>query len=193
MKLSKDQVRNALLILALGVAFAFYGALRLSRLHDTAALYIGLPLVLAVVISLVVTEKITTTALKVLTIALLLSPIIIGEGFICVIMASPIMYAVTFFVALLIEQIMKSRGKGDKPVKSTAALSLLFLLSLEGTTPFTTIDRHNEITVERIVPLSVAEVRQALAATPRFDKRPATFYTKLFLPPDNVSGRNNLV
>lgn len=191
MKLSRQQKRNALLTLALGIVFAFYGALRFSRLHDTAALYIGLPLLLAVVVSVAETEKPTQTALKVLTIALALSPLIIGEGFICVLMASPILYAVTFFVTLLVEQIIKAlKGKGgDKPLKSATGLLFIFLLSLEGTNPLMTVERYNEITVEKVVPRTVAQAMQSLSGPMGYEKRPSGFFTWLFLPPDRITGK----
>lgn len=188
MKLTPSQIRNALLVLALGVAFAFYGALRLKHIQDTAALYIGLPLMLAILVALIETKQLTPTALKVLTIAIALSPILIGEGFICVIMASPILYAVVFIVCALINLIRKAINDDEKPLKSAAGLLLVFLLALEGTTPMTTIDRHNEITVEKVIPLSAVEVRKALADAPKFDKRPAGFFTSLFQPPSKVSG-----
>jgi hypothetical protein len=187
-KLSPSQIRNALFVLSLGIAFALYGALRLTHVQNTAGLYVGLPLLLAVFVSLIETENIMATAMKVLTIALLLSPILVGEGFICVIMASPILFAVTFLVVVLIRLIRKGINDDETPFKSSTALFLMFLLSLEGTTPATTLDRHNQVSVERVVPLSVAEVKQALAATPKFDKRPDGFLTWLFQPPSKVIG-----
>lgn len=187
MKFSRNQIRNALLTLALGVIFAFYSALKLARLHDTAALYVGLPLALSLLVSLIETEKPSRTAMKVLTIAILLSPIIIGEGFICMIMASPILYGITYAATKAVESIRKSRKNKEMPLKAVTALTLLFLMSLEGTTPLLSMERYNEITVEKSVPLSVEEVKTAMSRAPKFDKKPDTFFMRLFPGPSTVT------
>ena len=185
MKLSKKQIRDFLLVVALGIVFGFYGSLRMTMLQDTAALYIGLPMLLAVTIALIETETPRATTYKVLTIALLLSPLLIGEGFICMLLAAPIMYAVAFIVGSLLNMMFT---KKDKKVHAAAGLALIFLLALEGVSPLMTVERMNEVTVEKIVALPAEKVKAALAGPLKYDNRPKSFYTWLFLPPDRVTG-----
>lgn len=185
MKLSKSQIRNVLLVAALGLVFGFYGALRMAILQDTAALYIGLPVLLAVVVALIDTETPRATTYKVLTIAILLSPLVIGEGFICMILAAPIMYAVAFIVGSLLNMLFR---KKEKKIHAAAGLACVFFLALEGVTPLTTVERLNEVTVEKTVPMGMAQARASLAGPMKYDRRPKSFFTWLFLPPDSVTG-----
>lgn len=185
MRLSKNQIRHLLLVVALGAAFAFYGALKMSRLHDTAALYIGLPMFLAAAVALIETKTARTTTYKVLTIAIALSPILIGEGFICMILAAPIMYSVAYIVGGLIDL---ARTYTNKKIPAAAGLAVICLLALEGTMPLTTPERLDEVSVEKTVNMSVHDVRTALSGPMKYDKKPKSFYTWLFLPPDRVTG-----
>lgn len=185
MRLSKDQIRHLLLVLALGLTFAFYGTLRMTQLQDTAALYIGLPMLLAASVALIETKNALTTIYKVLGIAIFLSPLLIGEGFICMLLASPIMYAVATIVGLLIDAI---RNRAQKKIQAAAGLTLVFMLALEGTVPLATIDRMNEVTVEKTVAMNIDDVRQSLSGPMKYDQKPKSFYTWLFLPPDRVTG-----
>jgi len=188
MTLSKNQLRKALLTLVLGTLFAFYAALKMTHLHDSAALYVGLPFLLALLVSLIETERPSRTAMQVLTIAILLSPIIIGEGFICMIMAAPILYIVTYIASATLHLLRKSLQEGDKSIKAASVLILIFALSAEGVTPLTSATRYNEVTVEKIIDKPAQDIRAAFAKTPSFDKRPDSFYTRLFPAPVTVTG-----
>src|SRR5690242_1070054 len=94
---AKEPLRWGLfsLVLALGIAGAVVVLLNRNDLTDSAALYIGIPLILALVLSL--TPKSTSAlgaTMKGMTIALLLSAIVFQEGYICILFAAPLFYAI---------------------------------------------------------------------------------------------------
>jgi hypothetical protein len=120
-----------------------------------------------------------------MTIALLMSGPILGEGFICIIMAAPLFYLVGAIIGLLID---RARRK-DKSVALHAVLLLpLLLSSLEGTTPELSFDRHEQITVRKIVNASPADVERALARQPVFDRTLPPFLRLKFPLPASTSG-----
>src|SRR5690349_23642979 len=90
-RITRNQWTLAAVILALAVAGVLYRVLVLHKLEQTAALFIGLPAVLAIILALTPQAKSATgMIMKVMTIALLMSGPILGEGFICIIMAAPL-------------------------------------------------------------------------------------------------------
>ena len=89
------------IIVALTASGIAYRLLVLHRLEQTSALFIGLPALLALVLALTPRAKsVTGIVMKGTTIALLLSAPILGEGFVCILMAAPIFYLIAFIVAL---------------------------------------------------------------------------------------------
>src|SRR4051812_30015431 len=72
-------------VLVIGVAGIVYTIFRKHNLHDSAALYMGLPLLLALGLSLTPKAKSARGAtMKGITISLLLAAIVFGEGYICI-------------------------------------------------------------------------------------------------------------
>lgn len=89
-----------------------YTILRKHNLYDSAALYIGLPLILALGLSLTPkTNSAMGATMKGMTIALLLSAVIFQEGYICILFASPIFYAVGAIIAYPIDRARKRKSK----------------------------------------------------------------------------------
>ena len=90
---TKSQWILASAILAITAAVLLYRILVWKRLEQTSALFIGIPAVLAMI--LVMTPRAKTTiglVCKVTAIALLLSGVFLGEGFICIVMESQIFF-----------------------------------------------------------------------------------------------------
>lgn len=88
-----------------GVVALLYWALILGRLDRSVAMFIGIPVVLGWLISLLsgrgpVTEVLVRTVLVLLILLVVLAPLL-GEGVICILMASPIVIAAVLLVALL--------------------------------------------------------------------------------------------
>ena len=155
------------LAIALAVAAILYRLLVLKRLEQTAALFIGLPSVLAIILALTPRAKSATgMILKGTTIALLLSGPVLSEGFICVIMTAPLFYLVGAVVGLAIDNQRKRR----RALRLHAVVLLpLLLSSLEGTMPALTFPTREQVTVTKSVGGSPAAFEQALARPPRFD------------------------
>src|SRR4026208_1525224 len=88
-----------------GVVALLYWALLLGRLDRSVAMFIGIPVVLGWLISLLsgrgpVTEMLVRTVLVLLILLVVLAPLL-GEGVICILMASPIVIAIVLLVALI--------------------------------------------------------------------------------------------
>src|ERR1700682_3281657 len=150
--------------LALAVAGVLYRLLVLGRLEQTAALFIGLPTVLAVLIALTPrAESATGLILKGTTLALLLSGPVLGEGFICIVMAAPLFYLIGAVVGVIID----NQRKRSQRLYGIVLLPLL-LSSLEGITPALTFAKREQVTVPRRLGISAAAFEAALARPPRF-------------------------
>lgn len=174
--------------LALAVGAIAYHLMHGSSLHQSVVFFIGVPAVLAVILSLTPKAKSATGMIvKGITLALLLSGIVFAEGFVCVLMAAPLFYLIGIAIGYPIDRVRRRRQSEGK-VYSIVGVGLL-LLSVEGAVPGTSFPKHETIRVTRSIDASVGEVRQALASTPDFDK-PLPFYLKLGFPrPVRATGK----
>jgi hypothetical protein len=122
-----------------------------------------------------------------ITFALLLSGPLLGEGFICIVMAAPLFYFVGWVVGLIVEVIRDHwrQHRPDDPGPPTAiyglALLPLLLLSLEGVHPALSFPREETVTTRRVLNLEPDQVEAALASPPRFD-RELPFYLGMGFP-----------
>ncbi|MGH2375595.1 MAG: hypothetical protein ACRDIC_19265 [bacterium] len=159
------------LIAALAVGRVAYDVLVRHRLQETAALFIGLPAVLAVVFALTPRARSATGAiLKGMTIALLLSALFLGEGLICILFAAPLFYLVGIVIGATIDY-LEDRRKGRLSKGMYGLILLPFLpLSMEGAIDAVSFPRVHTVTAERIVAATPAEVEDTLGRTPRFDR-----------------------
>lgn len=174
-------------VLVLGITGLVYTLLRKHHLHDSAALYMGLPLILALGLSLTQKAKsLMKATMKVITIALLLSAFVFQEGYICILFASPIFYAVGASIAYSIDRARKRRNK-NTTLQAAALATIAGVLSLEGTTDLTTIPRNNEIAVSKVINASLGDVRNQISKTPQFGQNKPVFL-KIFPYPAEMSG-----
>jgi len=164
-------------ILALALASIFYRVLSFGELEQTAALFIGMPTLLAAIVALLPPARsYTGTLLKVMTLLLLLSGVLLAEGFICIIMAAPLFYLVAVTAGVALDVLEPKRRSARVLV-----LAPLMMLSVEGVTEDLSAPRAEAVTVSRTVAASPAEVSAALAARPSFpDQLP--FYLRLGFP-----------
>jgi len=176
------------LVLAVGVASFMYRLLVLHKLEQTSALFIGLPVVLAILVILFVQPKSATGMLcMATTIALLVSGIFLGEGFICILMAAPLFYAVAVVIGIVIDF---TRKKGRSQGTMTCLLVVGFLpMSLEGVRPQLSFPREQTVVRESVVPRSGAEVEENLAGTPQFVDRLPGYLRMGFPRPTSAEGR----
>ena len=183
---NKPHWRLFFIVLVLGVAGIFYITLKRHDLYDSAALYLGLPLLIALGFSLMPKRKTAMGAtMKGMTIALLLSAYVFEEGYICILFAAPLFYGVG---AIIARQVDNARKRKEKTLQAAVVATIFALLSLEGTTELTTIPRENTVIASKIVSANIHDVREQLAKTPKFaDERPA--FLKIFPYPENIIGR----
>lgn len=182
--LSSAQVGVVFLIIALAGARLLYGVLSENGLRETAALFIGLPAFLAIIITLTPRAKSATgMIMKGMIIAMLMSGIFLQEGFVCILMASPLFLAVGYAIGRL------SDRNQEKGLKANALLLIPFLLlSLEGTSETLSFNRQHVVTVTRTIPAAEASIPALLAETPEF-RRPLPPFLRLGFPrPGEASG-----
>jgi len=167
------QKRARTWIIAWVLAFTVAGLLyRLLVTHQplgrTALMFLGLPVVLAALLSLTRPAKtITGSILFGITFVLLILGPIMGEGYLCILMAAPLFYGVGALVGAGIDAIDSIKEKRRRNSARCAALVLLLPMSLEGVFPATTIPRGQAVEVTRVVAAPVSAVEQALASNAR--------------------------
>src|SRR6476619_1288376 len=128
--LRQSQISVIAIIIAIAAAGTAYRLLVLKHLEQTAALFIGIPSIIAILLTLTPRPKsVTGMICKVMAIALLMSAPLLGEGFICIIMAAPIFFLVGIVIGVIIDRSRRS----DHPGGGMATCLVLFgLMSLEG-------------------------------------------------------------
>ena len=153
----------ALGIVAVTAVIAPFLLVRSDR-FDTAALFVGVPLVLAVIIALSPPAKsLHGLTFRVVTFGLLITSAFLHEGAACVLMAAPLVYGVAHLVAELVRQARQLRPQRRAAL---AVVPLLLLASLEGSAY--RVDPVQTVTTERVVAMSPAQVEQRLQRGPDF-------------------------
>ena len=157
-------------IAAVGAASLGYRLLVWHHLEQTSALFIGIPMLLAIVVVLFARPRSSTGLIvKAVTVALLVSGVFLGEGFICIVMASPLFYAVAIIIGAATNRMRKSGCQAGPTLMGLLVLALL-PMSFEGATTRLSFNRDEVITTERVVHAMPAEVRNAIAAQPSFNR-----------------------
>lgn len=184
---AKARVALAATIAVVAVASVVFRWLDGSGLQQSAALFIGIPAILAIAAAFSPTPRTALgVAFKAVTIGLLVSLIFLGEGMLCVLMSAPLFYAVAIIVGLAIDYL---RGRSRKPggtVVSCVALLSLVPMSLEGVTAGTSFAREASASETRIVRAPADAVERALFEVPRFDRALPAFLSKGFPRPTGV-------
>ena len=176
----------AAIIAAVAVASVAFRLIKGGQLQQTAALFVGIPALLAIVVVLAVSPRSAVgVACKAVTVGLLVSVVILDEGFLCVAMSAPIFYLVAIGIAKSAESLRRRRDPGAGTFSPWMLLMLMVPMSLDGTA-FTTFARDESVSESRIVHASAQDIQRALLQTPRFD-RPLPFYLRAGFPrPSNV-------
>lgn len=164
-------------------------AYRLAYAGDTertAALYVGVPLVLVVGLALLPRSRSATgMIMKGATIALVLACVLLPEGLVCLLFALPLVGVIAVVVGAPIDY-ARARKRREGPTLMVVTLPLL-LLSLEGVigSPF---DPSDAATARITVEATPDEVAAALGATPTFTDDLPTFLTLGFNRPTSATG-----
>jgi hypothetical protein len=167
----RPRIVLATLIVALAIGVIVYRALAMHRLDQTAALFIGVPTILAMVVVFGARPRSATgVACKAVTIGLLVSMLFLWEGVMCVLMSAPLFYLVAICVSWLMQYAMKPNDNAAMTLRSCLVLLLMVPMSLEGVTEFTTVNRDESVTASQIVSATPDAVERALFEPPRFDR-----------------------
>jgi hypothetical protein len=174
----------AAIIAAVALAAAGYRLLLGNGLGQTAALFVGIPALLAIATAFSPAKSTMGVALKSVTIGLLVSMIFLGEGMLCVLMSAPLFYAIAVLMAWSIGGLKNRDRKGLFP--SFLPLLAIVPMSLEGVTAMTTLERSAIVTETRIVNAPAADIAQAIHNTPRFDRSLPAYLSIGFPRPTSV-------
>lgn len=176
------------LIITLSAAGLVYLYLRNAPLQQTAVLYVGLPSLIAIMLTLFVRpHNALGITLMVITIGVLMSGVVFYEGIICMVMALPIFLLVGAIVVWFIQQIRRLfSGTPRLHIQVLLALALM-VMTLEGTHPYLSFERSQAVQIERTVDGSPAEVQAALAAPIHFAAE-LPLFLRLGFPTPSAAG-----
>ena len=160
--INNAQKTVALLIAAFFIGAVLYKLILHESLGQTAAMFIGIPAVLAIALALSPRpQSAKGSILRGIALFLLVIAPLLGEGYLCIIIASPLFFLVGLIVGALIDSDRASRG--------TTLSCIAFVLlpfTLEGVVPQLTHNRAQSVTVTQVVSAPVEQVEAAIAHTP---------------------------
>ncbi len=175
------------IVICVVVAMASLGYRILDRNHleQSSLLFIGIPLFLSIALACAPKPKSATgVIMKGITLALLLSGILLIEGVVCILMAAPLFYLVGGVIGHNVD-----RAKERKKLNS-CIVGVLLVCSLEGVVDALSFERAESVTVECEVELPIEEARELLIQGPQFDLDEIPAFFRLGFPlPQSVEGR----
>jgi hypothetical protein len=167
-------------VAVIAVASLAYKWLVYHRLEQTSALFVGLPALLSILILVATRPKSATgMACKATAVALLVSGMFLGEGFVCILMAAPLFFGIAILAGAAVDAAHR-RGR-SRTTMSCLLVLVLLPMSFEGVTPGLSFPREETVSVERVVPRSATAVESNLAGMPLF-KGKLPFYLGLGFP-----------
>lgn len=155
------------LAVAFGAGSFLYRWLRHIHLGQSAAMFLGIPSVLAILVAL--TPKVRTVTggiVKGITLALLIVAPLLGEGYLCILFAAPLFYVVGIVIGLIVDWFRR-----DRAATLGCVAVLLLPMCLEGVVPVLTFDREQSVTVTRLVDAPARDLEAALAKSPNVAMR----------------------
>jgi len=149
------------LVIALTVGAILYRALTHQALTHSAAMFLGVPAVLAILLAFTPKAKsLTGGIVKGITLFLLIVAPLLGEGYLCILIASPIFYLVGIIIGLIAD----AARKRDRQKATLSCVAVLFLpMCLEGVVPQWSLPREQVVESTRIVAAPATAVEAALA------------------------------
>jgi hypothetical protein len=173
------------------IASLTHRMLSLRGLEHTSLVFIGIPAIIGIVVVLMPrSTSVTGVILKAITLALALSGILLGEGFVCILFAAPLFYLVGIIIGVAADW---NARRNENRVNGTVMVVLLILgpSSLEGVIPGFEFGRDTTVTRTRVVAGSASDVEAALGRVPRFERELPAFF-KLGFPTPGATGGEGL-
>ncbi len=173
-------------ILAVTVVTALLARVLIQAgLNQVAAFYVGLPMIASTALFWTDTPKrrvVWRGHVGEATLVLCFTALVLFEGFLCFIFAAPIYYLAVGIAFYINRQIFKLKTrKGNKAMAATLPV-LALILSAEGLTAATTLDRQNETTYRAVTHQTIAQLKTNMAQPIRFDQPRHWFLTVFPLP-----------
>lgn len=155
-----------------------YSVSALAYLLGSSLIFVAVPALLAVLLARRPTAATSMgRTLTGVTFGLLLIAMVVGEGAICVALASPLVYGVAAAVTAIRGEVDNARGRN-------LVVALLLLPAME----IGMVEPVQEVTVDRIVAADLGSVEDALTAAPDLIGTPPPWLLTLGLPlPDAAS------
>ena len=180
----RSRIVVAAMIAAVAAASVAFRILMKMQLGQTAALFVGIPALLAVAAVFSPTPRSAVgVACKTVTIGLLTSLVFLGEGIVCVLMSAPLFY----LVAVLIAKGIERNRRETQQFGSWIALLAVLPMSLEGVAPITTVDRIVVVSETRVIRVPASDVAAAIRAQPRFERQMPKYLAIGFPRPASAS------
>jgi hypothetical protein len=175
-------------ILSITAASVLYRLIVLNGKEQSAILFIGIPVILAILLYQSPNAKSPMgKIMKGITLFLLIFGILFIEGLICILLAAPLFYFVGFLVGLILNLANRSPNNGGK-IKCVA-LGALLLTSIEGSHQLVSFERTETIELSQQLSISAADAKMTLAAGPSIDLASLPLFLKLGFPqPQSIQG-----
>jgi hypothetical protein len=136
-----------------------------AKYIHSAAMFEGIPAILAILLALTPKAKTVTGGIvKGITLALLIIAPMLGEGYLCILMASPLFYLIGLLVGIPVD-IAKRRERSGTTL--SCIVLLLTPMCLEGVVPQLTFSRGQSVEMNKMVSAPAAQVEDSLARSPR--------------------------
>ncbi|HEY4049809.1 MAG TPA: SRPBCC family protein [Acidobacteriaceae bacterium] len=150
------------LFTAFVIGALLYRTIMRAGLGHTSLMFIGVPAVLAIILVLApIPKSATGSILRGITLALLIVAPLLGEGYLCILFASPLFLLVGLVIGKLVDF---SRARRSTTLSCIAIV--LLPLSLEGIFPQLTHDRAQFVEATKIIHAPASQVEAALAESP---------------------------
>lgn len=160
------------LIVAFMAGSALYRFLIDRHMGQSSAMFLGIPAVLAILLALTPGAKsLTGGILKGITLALLVVAPLVGEGYVCILFASPLFYLVGAVVGVVLDSLRKA----DRKTTVGCIAILLAPMCLEGVSPQFAFNRSEAVEAVAVVDAPVSAVTAVLAQSPAINAPLPTF------------------
>ena len=175
---------NQWIVLCVVIALVsiLYRLLALNAYNQSSLLFIGIPLFLSIALSLTPRPKSATgIIMKGITLSMLLFGILLIEGFICILIVSPLFYLIGGIVGFIMDR------NAGKNIVNCSIIGVLLLMSAEGVTEWLSFSRDETVTITKPIDFSKKEARKLLASGPRFDMSELPLFLQLGFPhPESI-------
>lgn len=175
------------LFIVVTACFAYKG-LEIISLKHSAALFIGIPLLMGTLLAATSnTKNITLHIITGMTLGLVASFLYLNEGSFCVPMTAPLFLITALTISYSFTKLKHYQYKKHIYI---LPLILMLMLSLEGISPTFSFNRFETVQISKETSLSPVEINQALSESRQFNTIP-TLLSWGFPQPLTVTGKGD--